>query len=92
VGTAGVNFLATFVPLFLVDRLGRRKLLLASIFGVFVSCFLIGGSFLAINFDSALTTPDFNQPIYDNLLKDAPKASALSGMDICRKIRFGTGN
>ena len=32
-GTAGINFVFTIVALFLVERLGRRKLIIGSLFG-----------------------------------------------------------
>ena len=52
-GVASVNFLCTFVGLFLVERIGRRKLLLISLFGVVLSL-----AFLAVGFQIAdLDTP-----------------------------------
>ncbi len=44
-GVASVNFLCTFIGLFLVERIGRRLLLLSSLFGVCLSL-----AFLAIGF------------------------------------------
>jgi len=58
-GVASVNFFCTFIGLFLVERIGRRKLLLASLLGVTLSL-----AFLAVGFQLADTnTPkvDFNQ-------------------------------
>jgi SP family myo-inositol transporter-like MFS transporter 13 len=49
-GVVSVNFLCTFVGLFLVEKIGRRKLLLISQFGVFH--FL---AFLAVGFQIAHT-------------------------------------
>ena len=52
-GVASVNFLCTFVGLFLVERIGRRKLLLISLFGVVLSL-----AFLAVGFQIAdIDTP-----------------------------------
>merc|ERR1712113_1063873 len=53
-GVASVNFLCTFIGLYLVERIGRRKLLLGSMLGV---CISLG--FLAIGFQMA----DTNTPI-----------------------------
>ncbi|MFH4974744.1 hypothetical protein AB6A40_001453 [Gnathostoma spinigerum] len=53
VAITGVNFLATFIPLSIVERIGRRKLLLTSMAGVVVSLIALGTSFLMINVYSA---------------------------------------
>lgn len=45
--------MATFVPLHLVERVGRRLLLFISMAGVILSLFTMGGAFLLINHDSA---------------------------------------
>ncbi|KAJ8320058.1 hypothetical protein KUTeg_001645 [Tegillarca granosa] len=37
IGSASVNMLMTFISAVLIDRLGRRTLYLASLFGVFLS-------------------------------------------------------
>ncbi|VDP02738.1 unnamed protein product [Soboliphyme baturini] len=50
----GVNFLCTIISMFLINRLGRRLLLLYSTFGVLLSCFLMGTGFVLISADSAL--------------------------------------
>lgn len=44
-GVASVNFLCTFVGLFLVERIGRRKLLLASLAGVCIALALLAVGF-----------------------------------------------
>ena len=45
-GVASINFLCTFIGLFLVERIGRRKLLLWSLLGVVVALGFLGGGFV----------------------------------------------
>ncbi|OWF48753.1 Proton myo-inositol cotransporter [Mizuhopecten yessoensis] len=51
-GTAGVNFVFTLVGLWLVERIGRRPLILGSLFGVFLSLVLLAVGFQLIAFNS----------------------------------------
>ncbi|VDD85710.1 unnamed protein product [Enterobius vermicularis] len=51
-------FLGTFVPLFLIDKFGRRLLLLISVAGVDVALFLTAVAFLLINRDSDLVNTE----------------------------------
>ena len=44
-GVASANFLCTFIGLFLVERIGRRKLLLASLLGVCGALAILGVGF-----------------------------------------------
>jgi hypothetical protein len=58
-GFSGINFFATFLPLMLVERMGRRRLLLISVFGVFIAMTMLGGGFLLINRDTAKVVKDY---------------------------------
>lgn len=53
----GTNFLFTIVGLLLVDRIGRRTLLIASVCGVIVSLLVLSGTFLAMDRTSQPTLP-----------------------------------
>ena len=44
-GVASANFLCTFIGLFLVEKIGRRKLLLASLLGVCGALAILGVGF-----------------------------------------------
>ncbi|KAH3816091.1 proton myo-inositol cotransporter-like [Dreissena polymorpha] len=55
-GTAGVNFVFTIVALFLVERLGRRKLIISSLFGVWVSLVVLAIGFQLAAFNSPPVT------------------------------------
>ena len=51
------NFIFTILGLLLVDRIGRRKLLLGSSAGVILSLALLGAGFYAMDAESPLATP-----------------------------------
>ncbi|CAD5233604.1 unnamed protein product [Bursaphelenchus xylophilus] len=77
--TSAFNFFCTFIPMYLVERLGRRILLLGSIVGVIISLCLLGGSFYMINSDSARTV-EFTGAGNDSLALHCAK---LSNCDFC---------
>ena len=63
---SGVNFGGTLIPLFLVDRVGRKKMLIISSLGVVFSLCMMGGAFLLVNHDTAMTLPNpSNSPVFD---------------------------
>ena len=48
-GVASANFLCTFIGLFLVERIGRRKLLLVSLLGVSAALAILGVGFQLVD-------------------------------------------
>lgn len=60
-GIASVNFLCTFIGLFLVEKIGRRMLLLGSLCGVCVSLAFLAVGFQLADTDTPLVTIVENQ-------------------------------
>ncbi|CAP29331.2 Protein CBR-HMIT-1.3 [Caenorhabditis briggsae] len=86
VGTSAINFIGTFIPIALVERLGRRVLLLVSMIGVILFLIAMGVSFLLINNDSSLTYPQNEYaatPNFNPSVKDAIKCMKYSNCDFC---------
>ncbi|VDK72069.1 unnamed protein product [Litomosoides sigmodontis] len=81
-GISSVNFLATFVPLYLIERIGRRLLLFVSMIGVILSLFAMGSAFLLINLDSA-TSLDPNAISVNTSADHYMQCRILSNCDHC---------
>lgn len=82
VGISGVNFVSTFVPIWLIEKVGRRILLLVSVAGVIVALVIMAVAFLLINKDSAdvLDATTFNLP---NDTKHLSSCLDYSNCDFC---------
>ncbi|MCP9265764.1 Proton myo-inositol cotransporter [Dirofilaria immitis] len=78
----GVNFLATFVPMYLIERIGRRLLLFISMAGVIVALFAMGSAFLLINLDSPASL-DSSTIVVDTSVDHYMQCQALSNCDHC---------
>ncbi|KAF1755467.1 hypothetical protein GCK72_022036 [Caenorhabditis remanei] len=80
------NLIGPFIPMTLIEKLGRRKLFLFSCAGVVVSLVLIGVSFLLVGNDSA---PNFEMSSYslagsyDPTHVEAESCRILSNCDSC---------
>jgi sugar porter (SP) family MFS transporter len=74
----GVNVLATFIAIAFIDGLGRRKLLLAGLIGMFVSLVVVGGAFHIV--ESAKATVPAHGPTTAGLV-------TLAGL-VCFIISF----
>ena len=68
--------MATFFPIFLIEKLGRRKILLMSVIGVLISMILVGTGFFMINKDSAKIISNPTNSWFKEEVKD---------YDLCRK-------
>ncbi|CAJ0565449.1 unnamed protein product, partial [Mesorhabditis spiculigera] len=76
---SAVNFLCTFLPLYMVDRCGRRVLLIASVLGVGATLLAMGGAFLAINRESDLVINNYTASPVNHIAH----CKAYSNCDYC---------
>ncbi|CAI5454664.1 unnamed protein product [Caenorhabditis angaria] len=79
VGISSVNFICTFIPMYLIDRVGRRVLLTVSVLGVAITLLLMASSFYAINIDSA---PSIS-PAFPLQGFESNKCFGFSNCDFC---------
>ncbi|CAG9534662.1 unnamed protein product [Cercopithifilaria johnstoni] len=56
-GISSVQAVGTIFPLNLIERLGRRTLVLSSLIGVVITLCMMGGAFILINYDSTKIDP-----------------------------------
>lgn len=84
-GVASINFLCTFIALPLVERIGRRKLLLMSLLGVVLSLLLLGIGFQITYIDTPNVTLNATE---DNcaLYKDCASCTYDSLCGYCFQI------
>ncbi|PAV80729.1 hypothetical protein WR25_03323 [Diploscapter pachys] len=76
-----VNFFCTFIPMYLIEKVGRRFLLITSVIGVAVTLFLMGLAFFIINRDSGITlTPDYDMVGND---RNESRCFKYSNCDYC---------
>ncbi|CAJ0601195.1 unnamed protein product [Cylicocyclus nassatus] len=82
VGTAAVNFLGTFIPMALIERMGRRALFLLSVAGVLIALLAMGTTFVFINKNSAVSLQDesFLNGTVDEIQR---RCMAISNCDSC---------
>ncbi|GMR57322.1 hypothetical protein PMAYCL1PPCAC_27517, partial [Pristionchus mayeri] len=86
VGTSAVNFVSTFIPMALIERIGRRVILIVSVIGVIISTCSMGAAFILINNASTDNyTPDrYGDPFY-NITRplDTAYCQKFSNCDFC---------
>ncbi|PAV78175.1 hypothetical protein WR25_26188 [Diploscapter pachys] len=84
---SAVQSVGTLAPMKLIEKLGRRPILLLSLIGTILSLCLMGGAFVAINMDSASLDPqhkydgiDFGPNIDNSTIF---KCASFSNCDYC---------
>ncbi|XP_059083872.1 proton myo-inositol cotransporter-like isoform X2 [Tigriopus californicus] len=81
-GVASINFLCTFIGLFLVERMGRRKLVLVSLLGVVVSLAFLGVGFQLSNIYSPEIT-FLNPNIAEDACSDFQTCGSCTNQKLC---------
>uniref|UniRef100_A0A7E4VWI2 MFS domain-containing protein n=1 Tax=Panagrellus redivivus TaxID=6233 RepID=A0A7E4VWI2_PANRE len=75
------NFFASLIPIFFIERIGRRKILIGSTIGVVIALLMMGGSFLVVNRDTALVGTDFPKPTTH--ISNFDHCASYSNCDYC---------
>eukprot|EP01018_Ginkgo_biloba_P034287 Gb_16226 [translate_table: standard] len=87
--TAGLNVVGTLISMYLVDKSGRRKLLICSLIGVILSLALLSGIFYQTSEDSPLVSPKASLQLSKNMTCPAYE-SATGTWDCMRCIKAQT--
>ncbi|CAD6188239.1 unnamed protein product [Caenorhabditis auriculariae] len=86
VGTSSINFLGTFIPMSLIERVGRRILFIFSVVGVILALIAMGVSFLLISQDALKTyngTEYASMTNYNTSFPNADHCRKFSNCDAC---------
>ncbi|VDM61792.1 unnamed protein product, partial [Angiostrongylus costaricensis] len=81
VGTSTINFLGTFVPMTLIERIGRRVLFMISVTCVIATLLAMGTAFVMINRVSTVIKPVKTRLLFLRSIKTAP--FLFSNCDFC---------
>ncbi|CAI4229838.1 unnamed protein product [Auanema sp. JU1783] len=82
VGTSAVNFIGTFIPMALIEKVGRRVLFICSLIAVIITVSAMGVAFLLISKDSAAVFPQSNYTI-NGTLPHAQHCLTFKNCDAC---------
>ncbi|KAH7729006.1 CBN-HMIT-1.1 protein [Aphelenchoides avenae] len=83
--TSAVNFAGNLIPFVIVERYGRRRVLLCSVAATVVTLSLLGTSFLLINRDTAevLPHPSTSNSVFNTGVSGFERCSSYSNCDFC---------
>uniref|UniRef100_A0A915BDF2 Major facilitator superfamily (MFS) profile domain-containing protein n=2 Tax=Parascaris univalens TaxID=6257 RepID=A0A915BDF2_PARUN len=79
---SSVNFFCTFIPITLIEKFGRRVLLLTSVCGVIVAITLMATSFILINKDSPPVTSWKNES-FNTTVENSQHCQDMGNCDFC---------